>query len=229
MIFKISKKHSFRGTALSKRTATLKSRAMLSLKYSLISSLLFCATAYASPLQTLQSLLSATHNYSANFIQTTREGRDGISRTATGKIYLQKPNRFRWELSAPSPQIIVSDGRYLWVYDPSLLQVTQKKVTSRTFDPALLLTGDSSKILHQFRVTWLPSFGGWYQLQPKHSGSGILVIRLQYRANQLSKIQVMNNMNQSSLFTFTQIKMNTTLPANLFNFTVPQGTTLLKQ
>ena len=109
------------------------------------------------------------------------------------------------------------------------MQVTQQKVTAHTFDPALLLTGNSKKILQQFHVSWLAGYGGWYQLQPKHSGSGILVIRLQYQAGQLSKIQVMNNLNQTSLFTFSQIQVNSTLPPNLFTFKVPKGATILHQ
>lgn len=190
----------------------------------------FMSPIYAeSPELSLQKILAATNNYSANFTQTTQDGAQGTPRLSFGRIYLEKPNRFRWEITSPNSQIIVSDGRYLWVYDPSLMQVTQQKVTAHTFDPALLLTGNSEKILRQFRVTWLPGYGGWYQLQPRRSGSGILAVRLQYRQGRLSKIQVMNNLNQSSLFTFSQIKMNSPLPENLFIFSMPKGATLLQQ
>ena len=98
----------------------------------LISALLFLATANAeTPEQSLQKLLAATNNYSANFTQSTREGAQGVPRVASGRIYLEKPNRFRWETASPNPQIIVSDGVYLWAYDPGLMQVTQQKVTRR--------------------------------------------------------------------------------------------------
>lgn len=181
-----------------------------------------------SPEMALQKLLVATNTYSAHFMQTTKEGGQAVPRVSLGRIYLEKPNRFRWEIKSPNPQTIVSDGHFLWVYDPSLRQVTQQKVTAHTFDPALLLTGNSKKILRQFKITWLAGYGGWYQLQPRHAGSGILVIRLQYRQGQLSKIQVMNNLNQVSVFTFSQITMNSTLPARLFQFSPPKGATVLR-
>ena len=42
---------------------------------------------------------------------------------AQGTVYLKKGGKLRWDYSEPTPQQIVSDGKKLWVYTPSLNQV----------------------------------------------------------------------------------------------------------
>ncbi len=38
--------------------------------------------------------------------------------SSTGKVWFQKPNKFRREVQGNSPSITVSDGRQLWIYYP---------------------------------------------------------------------------------------------------------------
>ena len=38
--------------------------------------------------------------------------------SSAGKVWFQKPNKFRREVKGNSPSITVSDGQQLWIYYP---------------------------------------------------------------------------------------------------------------
>ena len=55
-----------------------------------------------------------------------------------------KPNFFRWEYKAPSENEIVSDGEFLYLYDPDLKQVIVSKLDRQiNMSPAMLLVSDN--------------------------------------------------------------------------------------
>ncbi|MFC1858004.1 outer membrane lipoprotein carrier protein LolA, partial [Thermodesulfobacteriota bacterium] len=43
--------------------------------------------------------------------------------TASGKIFIKRPDRMRWEYQKPESQTIVTDGKQLWIYRPEDNQV----------------------------------------------------------------------------------------------------------
>lgn len=42
---------------------------------------------------------------------------------ARGRVEFAKPGRMRWEYEAPEPSLVVSDGKTLWLYDPTAKEV----------------------------------------------------------------------------------------------------------
>ena len=44
----------------------------------------------------------------------------------SGTVWMQTPDRFRWQYKEPIEQLIVADGKQVWVYDEDLEQVTVK-------------------------------------------------------------------------------------------------------
>ena len=110
--------------------------------------------------------------WSADFTQTIDDGHGKVMRSAAGKLYLQKPGRFRWDYSQPSEQLILADGKQIWFYDKDLQQANVRDMdASLANTPAVLLSGNGS-VSSQFDVTALPPSDGleWYQLIPKHAG-----------------------------------------------------------
>ena len=66
-----------------------------------------------------------------------------------------KPNYFRWEYKAPSENEIISDGEFLYLYDPDLKQVIVSKLDKQVgISPAMLLVSDN---IHEFFNTKLIS------------------------------------------------------------------------
>ena len=58
-----------------------------------------CAFAQA-PAEMLDEKLNKTHTLSANFTQETLNAKTNSPRL-TGKIVIQRPGKFRWEVAAP--------------------------------------------------------------------------------------------------------------------------------
>ena len=113
----------------------------------------------------LNSLLANTKSMSANFTQTTKGAKSG---TFKGSMSVQRPNNFRWETKSPSEQLIVANGNTLWVYDKDLEQATKQSVDNQVGNtPALLLSGDPSKIDKNFKITQPYSNKNYYVLYPK--------------------------------------------------------------
>jgi outer membrane lipoprotein carrier protein len=45
----------------------------------------------------------------------TQQGR---KRTERGELFLRKPGRMRWQYSTPAGKLVISDGKFLYSYDP---------------------------------------------------------------------------------------------------------------
>ena len=98
----------------------------------------------------LNKLLTNTKSMSANFTQTTKGASSG---TFKGVMSVERPNNFRWETTSPSEQLIVANGSSMWIYDKDLEQATKQGVDTQVGNtPALLLSGDPSKINSNFKA-----------------------------------------------------------------------------
>src|SRR3546814_11094809 len=75
-----------------------------------------------------------------DFEQGAVDGQGKLVRPQQGKFSFQRPGKFRWEVQKPYAQLIVSDGRYAYKYDPDLAQVTRRRARdSIGASPAALL------------------------------------------------------------------------------------------
>jgi len=57
------------------------------------------------------------------FTQTTTFADSTDTMVASGRIWLQGPDKMRWEYAEPEKQVLVSDGRNIWYYTSDLNQV----------------------------------------------------------------------------------------------------------
>jgi outer membrane lipoprotein carrier protein len=181
--------------------------------------------ALASPATEVEGYLNGLATWSADFTQTIDDGHGKIMRTAAGKLYLQKPGRFRWDYSQPSEQLILADGKQIWFYDKDLAQANVRDMdTSLASTPASLLSGSGS-VSTQFNVTALPPNGGlqWYQLVPKHADTDFQVVRIGFDKGDLRSMFLADKLNQITQLTFSNSKRNIVLPPDLFSFVPPPG------
>jgi outer membrane lipoprotein carrier protein len=61
--------------------------------------------------------------FAADFYQASTLKAMDITDTATGRIYIKRPNKMRWEYGTPEKQTIITDGVQLWMYRPEDKQV----------------------------------------------------------------------------------------------------------
>jgi outer membrane lipoprotein carrier protein len=183
------------------------------------------ATATA-PAAEVDKYLSGLASWTADFEQTIDDGHGHVLRSAAGRLYLQRPGKFRWDYSQPSEQLVLADGKQIWFYDKDLAQANVRDMdVSLAGTPASLLSGSGS-VSTQFDVTTLPSSAGltWYQLVPKHADTDFQVVRIGFdKGGDLRSMFLADKLNQITQLTFSNSKRNLTLAPDLFSFVPPPG------
>lgn len=170
----------------------------------------------------------------ADFDQFMLNGKDQqIGDKATGKMALVRPGKFRYETTSPMQQLIVANQDFFWIYDADLKQATKKKIDySQPGNPALLLSGSTQTIQKIFKITKLSPRAGeegeWFILKPKSKNNMYRFVKLHFVNDQLVAMYISDNLGQQSEIDFKNIEINQELPANLFEFTPPQGTDVIE-
>jgi outer membrane lipoprotein carrier protein len=187
-----------------------------------------CGTpsAYASPTTDVEKYLNGLASWSADFEQTIDDGHGNVLRSAAGRLYLQRPGKFRWDYSQPSEQLVLADGKQIWFYDKDLAQANVRDMdTSLASTPASLLSGSAS-VGTQFNVTALPPSAGlqWFQLIPKHSDTDFQLVRIGFnKSGELASMFLADKLNQITQLTFSNSKRNDKFAPDLFSFVPPPG------
>jgi outer membrane lipoprotein carrier protein len=190
-----------------------------------LAALFGAATLAASPAADVEKYLNGLASWSADFAQTIDDGHGNVLRSAAGRLYLQRPGKFRWDYSQPSEQLILADGKQIWFYDKDLAQANVRDMdSSLASTPASLLSGSAS-VSTQFNVTALAKSAGlqWFQLVPKHADTDFQLVRIGFDKGELRSMFLADKLNQITQLTFSNSKRNLPLAADLFSFVPPPG------
>tara|TARA_B100001059_G_C17823783_1_gene580041 strand:+ start:52 stop:696 length:645 start_codon:yes stop_codon:yes gene_type:complete len=204
--------------------------------------LLLCACVLAMPTMAadtdqesaakrLNELLSAANTMSATFSQMTLSSNGSSLQETTGQVTLQRPGMFRWHTDASLEQVLVSNGKKIWLYDPDLEQVTIQALDQRlTHTPALLLSGDVSTLSENFSISWQEgSTVDDFVLSPKASDTMFETLRLSFRDGVINDMQLNDPIGQRTNILFQGVKLNEPVDAGQFNFTIPEGVDVISE
>jgi len=161
----------------------------------------------------------------ADFHQVLLDGKGQSVKEADGTLVMQRPGKFRWDYVTPFKQLIVADGKKIWIYDSELEQVTVKPLDATLGDtPALLLSGDRP-LQGNFMITDLGTIDGhdWVELKPKVGDSSFERVRLGFGKEDIEVLELLDNFGQTTKLNFTKLRRNPDVDAGQFNFTPPKG------
>ncbi|ALF59198.1 outer membrane lipoprotein chaperone LolA [Psychrobacter urativorans] len=177
--------------------------------------------------QRLNKLLANTKSMTANFTQTTTGASSG---TFKGVMSVQRPNNFRWETKSPSEQLIVANGSSLWIFDKDLEQATKQNVDNQVGNtPALLLSGDPSKIDKNFKITQPYSTKNYYVLYPKSSSASFKSLSMSFNGGKPVMMVLNDTLGQTTTIKYDNIKLNPSINSSQFKFTPPKGVDVINQ
>ena len=181
--------------------------------------------------QRLTELLNQAQTIAARFSQLTLDGGGTQLQETTGQLALKRPGLFRWHTDAPMEQLLVSNGEKVWLYDPDLQQVTIQTLDQRlTHTPALLLSGDVSKIQENFDISH--NQGGNvvdFILKPKSKDTLFDSLRLSFRNQVLNDMQLIDSIGQRTNILFLNVKMNEPQDDAQFTFEIPAGADVIQE
>ena len=214
-----------------------------------LATLLLSATglAHADAVATLRAFVKDVQTGRASFTQTVTSPDGKKTRRSTGTLEFQRPNKFRFAYAGPTEQLIVGDGKQVWLYDTDLNQVTVRPMNDTIgASPAALLAGGSlDKDFTLSNVTAGSSSAAaatstpsqatstleWVQALPRHKEGQFQSVRVGFNTKngQLAALEILDSFGQRSRLDFAQFESKVALPATRFQFTPPKGADVLNQ
>lgn len=173
----------------------------------------------------LDDFFNGLEALSANFVQTVKNAQLNATENATGKLWIKRPGKFRWNYETPYWQEIVSNGEKIWVYDADLEQVTIKKIDIALGNtPALLLSNDRP-LDESFIIKSLTESANMSEVEllPKDTDAGFKRIYLRFSNGTISGMEMEDNLGQTTLMVFQNVRRNSALDDALFQFIPPKG------
>ncbi len=152
------------------------------------------------------------------------EGGNSIQ-LSQGRLKLFRPGRFRWEYVAPSAQLILADGRNLWIYDVELEQVTVKPITDVLGATPVMLLTELRPLEGEFIIEPAGERAGlqWVQLTPRTQDTEFNRVELGLQENQVRQMELHDQFGQKTVIRFEDMKTNLPLSGSEFQFEAPPG------
>lgn len=185
--------------------------------------------ARADAIQRLHDFANATRTLSGSFYQAVYDGNGRKTQETSGELYFSRPGKFRWVYRKPYEQLIVGDGKKIWIYDADLEQVTVKKLDQSIGEsPAALLAG-SNDLDKYFNLKEGGNQGGvdWLEATPKSKEGTFELVRLGFQGNELVAMELHDNFGQTTRLKFADMRNNPPIGGDLFRFKPPKGVDVL--
>lgn len=181
--------------------------------------------------QRLTQLLEKSQTIEANFSQLTLDAGGTSLQETSGKMTVKRPGLFYWHTDAPQEQVVVSDGSHVTLWDPDLEQATIKKLDVRLNQtPALLLSGDVSKISQSFDITSKQQGDVMdFTLKPKTKDTLFDSLRVSFRKGLINDMQLIDSVGQRTNILFNGVKANQAVADSRFKFDIPKGADVIKE
>ncbi len=196
------------------------------LRLMLLGTALLASTAMAGARDDLNTFTTGLKGLDGQFTQQVYDAKGKLKESSSGRVALSAPRLFRWEYAKPYPQLIVADGRKVWVYDPDLQQVTVREQGSEEQNSPLSALIDPAKLDQQFNVKESGVADGlqWLTLTPKSEGdASFQTARLGFGKTGLVRMDVVDAVGQNTKISFSGWKRNPAFAGATFKYTPAKG------
>lgn len=199
-------------------------KTFLALGFCLASSVT-CANDSGSARLELERFAAEMDGFQAEFTQTVKSQDGHIQDQTQGNVWLQSPDKLRWVYTGEFPEIIVADGKNIWIYDESLEQVTVKPQSDQATDSPLMILADVRQLDEQFQVTELGDFEDMSLLELKSLDSETEFERILLGLVQdgIRMMAMEDSFGQRTEIHFENVLINQPMDPELFRFTPPEG------
>lgn len=181
----------------------------------------FNAMANKDASEALRLKLSNINSYQAAFSQTIKDAQNEILLESEGQIVIGKPNKLRWEVSAPDESLLVADGDTVYNIDPFVEQVTllsQSQVIQN--NPLSLLISDDEEVWGNVAVSRKDDI---FTVESQDENASISSVILTFDGERLISLSSIDAQEQTNKIAFSQIKQNPMLALNLFSVNIPES------
>jgi outer membrane lipoprotein carrier protein len=197
---------------------------------------LYAASTQESPqlktlLDRLQKHYQHTDSFSAKFTEQIAPA-GGTKREREGIVYYRKPGRMRWEFGGQDQEIIVSDGKQLYSYQPDLNQVIETPLEqafrSSSAASFLLGMGNVARDFDASVPSKAPADGLKHVALKPRNGGDTIEIGVDPATLDLRTLRLTDALGDITELTFSQVKNGVPLDDRLFAFVTPAGADIVK-
>ncbi|MBK5963683.1 outer membrane lipoprotein carrier protein LolA [Thiocystis minor] len=166
----------------------------------------------------VDAYLSSLNSLRADFEQYTFNADRTQMMEARGTLYLQRPGRFRWEYATPTKQVIIADGKRVYLHDLDLKQVSHQSQDKALRGTPALLLANPGPIEQHFEARSIESTDGrdWVELIPKDQETDVVRIEIGFGKDTLDSLIMQDSFGQETRLNFTGAQRNANLKADLF-------------
>jgi len=153
-------------------------------------------------------------------------GTDGVTGdSSSGEVWLRRPGLFRWEYGGDFPEVVVADGKNIWIYDEVLEQVTVKDQSQVAMDSPLSLLTDLGQLDEQFEVREAGQSEQWQllELRSRSMESDFERILLGLNDDSLQLMVMEDAFGLRTEINFVEVERNPELDPALFTFVPPDS------
>jgi outer membrane lipoprotein carrier protein len=172
--------------------------------------------------------------FAADFLQESTIKSMEITDFASGRLYVRYPGMMRWEYEKPDRQVIITDGKKLWIYRPmdNQVMVGSAPVFFRDGKGASFLS-DISLVRKKFNIQLARAEGEYlYELRmkPIEGTLNVSEIRLYItpRSYHIARIVTLNDYGDDTRIDIVSPQFNANLEPSLFSFEIPPGADVQK-
>jgi len=172
----------------------------------------------------LQQFHTEVRSLEASFSQTLVDSQGETLQRSEGRVWLQRPGRFRWDYTEPYPQVVLGDGEKVWIYDAELEQVTIKALGEAVSSAPMLVLSGRRSLEADFEIRDLGARGElqWAELTPKDGEGDFRRVRIGF-GETLREMELEDNFGQLSRIVFRDVRVNPRIPPDRFRLEIPEG------
>lgn len=160
-----------------------------------------------SMVQAVERAVNAITRLQGRFQQTNPDGSQ-----VSGRVWLQRPGKVRFEYDAPSPLLLISDGTNVVLQDRRLRTIDRYPLRQT---PLYFLLKASVDLARDVTVTAVARSGGTYQLamrDRRREADGELIVSFVQATNALEEWTIRDRQGRS-----TRVRLTDTAPGAAIN------------
>jgi outer membrane lipoprotein carrier protein len=173
----------------------------------------------------LNQFFTEVTSLEATFKQEVFDEKGQSIQKSSGTIRLLRPGRFRWEYIEPSPQIILADGRNLWIYDIELEQATVKPLREALGAAPIMLLSEKRPLEEDFIINKFTQGENldWVEAVPKKPDMEFQRIEFGLKGREVRQLVLHDQFGQKTVIRFANMKTNLNLEPYEFRLELPPG------
>jgi outer membrane lipoprotein carrier protein len=192
----------------------------------------FAETSEQKALDAIQRQYEKIITFEADFSQRSYVKMMNQTQNVKGTVKIKKPGKMKWVYGTPDTQVLISDGKFLWLYVPDEEQATKVPVESiySSNTPALFLAG-TGKLSKYFNVESVieDNENILVSLVPKDEDQGPtrLILHANQKNYQITGSTVYDRLGNKTEIQFNRIRINRDIPEEQFQLKAPPGVEIL--